>query len=159
MADDVRRDSAPRESELTLPSLRSVFRRSLRIHVPGPVVALLTGAIVGLVLVGLTSASGQACTALRGTSSCWTPGILLLLAATAVAVLVGWLVLLVAGVGSPGSTSVLGVGLLVVIVLLALLPVLDEGWVVVAVPAVAMLTFVAARWLTTTYAEPGERAR
>jgi hypothetical protein len=30
---------------------------------------------------------------------------------------------------------------------------------VIAVPAIAMLTFVAAWWLTTTYAEPGERLR
>jgi hypothetical protein len=31
--------------------------------------------------------------------------------------------------------------------------------VVIVVPLLAMLTFSAAWWLTTTYVEPGERAR
>jgi hypothetical protein len=55
--------------------------------------------------------------------------------------------------------SFLGVGLLVVVILLALLPVIADRWIVVVVPVVAMLTFAAARWLTTTYVEPGERVR
>ena len=58
-----------------------------------------------------------------------------------------------------GSTSFLGVGLLVVLILLALLPVLEEWWVVIAVPVLGMVTYGASWWLTTTYVEPGDRPR
>jgi hypothetical protein len=129
----------------------------MRVHAPGPVAALVTGAVVGLALVGLTVGSLRLCTALRGTDSCGKPGIFILLAITAVAILLGSLLLRLTGVAAHGSTSFLGVGLLVVVLLLALLPVLDEWWVVFVVPAVSMLTFVGSWWLTTTYADPGER--
>jgi hypothetical protein len=166
MADDDRHDPAEPDEHLRsleLPSLRSALRRRerkpIRIHVPGPVSALLTGVVVGLALVGLTSASLGLCTSMRGTSSCGKPGILLLLVITLVAILLGSLLLRLLGVATCGSTSFLGVGLLVVLILLALLPTLDEWWVVIVVPALAMLTYLAAWWLTTTYVEPGERAR
>jgi hypothetical protein len=133
-------------------------RRPIRLHVPGPLAALLTGAVVGLVLVGLTSASLHVCTSWRGTSSCGNPGILLLLAITVVAVVLGAVLLRLLGVATAGSTSLLGVGLLVVLVL-ALLPVVDHGWMAVAVPVLSLLTHLAAWWLTTTYVEPGERPR
>ena len=45
------------------------------------------------------------------------------------------------------------------VILLALLPVIADGWMVVVVPVVAMLTLAAAGWLTRTYVEPGERVR
>ena len=125
----------------------------------GPSVALLVGAVGGVVLVGLTSAGRQACSVMRGTPSCGKPGILLLLAATVVTVLLGALLLRLAGVDTPGSTSFLGVGLLVVVILLGLLPVIDQWWMVIAVPAVSTVTYAAAWWLTTTYVEPGERVR
>jgi len=128
-------------------------------RLPGAVTALLTGAVVGLALVGLTDASLGLCTAARGTSSCGKPGIVLLLAITLVAIGLGALLLRVLGVATYGSTSFLGVGLLAVLVLLALLPVLEHWWVLIVVPGVAMLTYLAAWWLTTTYVEPGERAR
>ncbi len=128
-------------------------------HLPGPVAAPITGAVVGLAMVGLTAGGLHLCTSVRGTDSCGKPGILVLLVITAVAILLGSLLLRLAGVAAHGSTSFLGVGLLVVLILLALLPVLDESWVVIAVPAIAMLTFLAAWWLTTTYAEPGDGQR
>lgn len=134
-------------------------RRSVGIHLPGPVAALLTGAVAGLVLVGLTAASLHLCTLLRGTSSCGKPGVLLLLLITLADVLLGALLLRLLGVRPAGSTSLLGVGLLVVLILLALLPVVDRWWMVVVVPVLAMLTHLAAWWLTTTYVEPGERPR
>lgn len=133
--------------------------RRLRIHLPGPVAAALTGAVVGLVLVGLTAGSLHLCSSMRGTSTCGKPGILLLLLITVVAIVLGSVLLRLGGVGPHGSASFLGVGLLVVLILLALLPVLDEWWVVIVVPALAAVTFVAAWWLTTTYVEPGDRAR
>lgn len=134
-------------------------RKPIRIHLPGPVAALLAGVVVGLVLVGLTSASLGLCTSMRGTSSCGKPGILLLLVITLVAIFLGSLLLRLLGVAPHGSTSFLGVGLLVVLILLVLLPTLDEWWVVIVVPTLAMLTYLASWWLTTTYVEPGERAR
>ena len=142
----------------TAPGARRV-RRSHRLPLPGPVVTLVTGAVVGLALVGLTSASLHLCSSVRGTSSCGKPGILLLLVITGAMILLGSLLLRVGGVSAHGSTSFLGVGLMVVLILLALLPVLDEWWVVIVVPVVAMLTYAAAWWLTTTYVDPGERAR
>ncbi len=145
--------------EAPQPARRRTARASLDLHLPGPLVALLVGAVAGLALVGLTEAGLRGCTALRGTSSCGKPGILLLLAATVLTVLLGSLLLTLAGVDSAGSTSFLGVGLLVVVILLALLPVIFHWWMVIVVPVVAMATYAAAWWLTTTYVEPGERAR
>jgi len=143
------------------PEPRRRRRRPVRLHfgVPGPVAALLTGAVVGLALVGLTSATLRLCTAWRGTSSCGNPGILLLLAIVVATMALGALALRLLGVATAASTSLLGVGLLGVVVLLALLPVLDRGWMVVAVPLLSMLTHLAAWWLTTTYVEPGDRPR
>ena len=134
-------------------------RPRIRLHLPGPLVALLTGAVVGLTLVGMTSASLHLCSAMRGTSSCGTPGLLLLLVITVAMVILGSVLLRLAGVETSGSTSFLGVGLLVVVILLALLPVIFDRWMVVVVPLVAMATYAAAWWLTTTYVEPGERIR
>ena len=126
-------------------------------RLPGWLAALLTGSVVGLVLVGLTAGSLHLCTAMRGTDSCGKPGLLLLLAITAAVILLGSLLLRLAGVGPHGSSSFLGVGLLVVLILLALLPVLDEWWVVIVVPVVSALSFYASWWMTTTYSQPGER--
>jgi hypothetical protein len=128
------------------------------LHLPGRLVAPVTGAVVGLALVGLTSAGLHLCSGVRGTSSCGTPGLLLLLVITAAAVFLGSVLLRAAGVASSGSTSLLGVGLLVVIILLALLPVIFRWWMVIVIPLVAMATYAASWWLTTTYVEPGERA-
>jgi hypothetical protein len=145
------------ETDGTAPRPRP--RRHVNLHLPGPVVALLTGAIVGLVLVGLTSASLNLCSSMRGTSSCGKPGILLLLVITVAVVFLGSLLLRIAGVDAHGSTSFLGVGLLVVVILIALLPVIFHWWMVIVVPVVAMLTYAVSWWLTTTYVEPGERMR
>jgi hypothetical protein len=144
------------EPEPPPPPKRRRERKPLRLHLPGPVAALLTGAVVGLAMVGLTSAALHLCTTWRGTSSCGNPGILLLLAITVVAAVLGAGLLRLLGVRTAGSTSLLGVGLLGVLVLLALLPVVDQWGLVIAVPVLAMLTFVAAWWLTTTYVEPGD---
>lgn len=146
------------DEELQEPKRRRQ-RKPIRLHMSGPLVALLTGAVVGLALVGLTSASLHVCTSMRGTPSCGTPGVLVLLVITVAVVFLGSLLLRLADVETHGSTSFLGVGLLVVLILLALLPVLDDWWVVIAVPVLAMLTFLAAWWLTTTYVEPGDRVR
>ena len=159
MADDERHDADERNSSLELPSLRSAFRRRrdrrlIRLHLPGSLVAPVTGAVVVLALVGPSSASRHLCSSMRGTPSCGKPGLLLLLVIAVAVILLGSLLLRVAHVDTHGSTSFLGVALLVVLILLALLPVLDDWWMVIAVPVLAMVTFFAAWWLTTTY-DPG----
>jgi hypothetical protein len=176
MADDERQDPDHLDTRLELPRLRSPFRRrtpepaesaqkdteiapSRHVTTRRPLTAAVIGAVVGLAMVGLSAGSLQVCTGLRGTPSCGKPGILVLLAIIAVAILLGSALLRLAGVAAHGSTSFLGVGLLVVLILLALLPVLDEWWVVIAVAALSAATFAAAWWLTTTYAEPGRQPR
>jgi hypothetical protein len=176
MADDERQDPDHLDTRLELPRLRSPFRGrapepaesahrdteiapSRHVTTRRLLAAVVTGAVVGLVMVGLSAGSLHVCTGLRGTPSCGKPGILVLLAITAGAILLGSALLRLTGVKAHGSTSFLGVGLLVVLILLALLPVLDEWWVVIAVPALSAATFAAAWWLTTTYAEPGRQPR
>src|SRR4051812_30063755 len=124
-------EPAPEDGSAPEPRRRRE-RKPVRLRVPGPVAALLTGAVVGLALVGLTSASLHLCTTWRGTSSCGTPGILLLLAMVVVVAVLGAALLRLLGVATAGSTSLLGVGLLGVLVLLVLLPVVDRWWMMVA---------------------------
>jgi hypothetical protein len=126
-------------------------------NVPGPIAAAIAGAVAGLVLVGGTWAAMHLCTLVRGTPSCGLPGIGLLLLIVVVAALAGSLLMSYLGVAAHASAGALGTGLVVVIVLLALLPYDDHGWMVVVVPGLAVITFVAAWWLTKTYVEPGER--
>jgi hypothetical protein len=134
-------------------------RRSWRrLEVPGRLAAVLTGAVVGLVLVGLTAAGQQLCTVVRGTSSCGTPGLFLVLVIVALVIALGALLLRLLGVETPLSTSLLGVALLDIVILLALLPVVERWWMVIAIPVLAMLTFPASYWLTSTFAPRGEHA-
>jgi hypothetical protein len=132
-------------------------RRRMRMHLPGPLASVVTGLLAGLALVGLTAGALHACSSMHGTSSCGKPGILLLLAITAIVILLGSLLLRLLGVAAAGSTSFLGVGIAVVVILLALASVLDQSWVVIVVPTLTMLTYLAAWWLTTAYAAPADR--
>ena len=76
---------------------------------PGTVAALLTGAIVGLLTVGGTWGLLHLCSALRGTSTCGGPGVLLLLALLAALVFVGGGLLRAWGVSEPRSISFLAI--------------------------------------------------
>jgi len=142
----------PAEEQAARPRRRPIALRLPR-HLPGPLAAVVTGALAGLALVGLTWAGLRGCTSLRGTSSCGTPGVLVLLVIAALTVVLGSVLLRLAGVAAAGSTSLLGVALLVVVVLLALLPVLDQAWVVVVIPLTSACTFAGSWWVTTTYAD------
>ena len=81
--------------------------------------AVLTGLLVGGLIVAATAGSLRICTEVKGTSSCGGQGFFLLVAILVVAVLVG-AALLRARVPEPGSTSFLAVGLLSVVALLFL---------------------------------------
>lgn len=116
--------------------------------------ALVTGLVVGAVLVGLTWAGMRGCEAARGTSSCGTgPGMLGLIAILVLAVVVGSVLLRGFGVPDPGATSFLAVGLTGAIALLFLVDVLDTWPMLIVIPAVTAATFLLSWWVTTTFVE------
>ena len=53
------------------------------------------------------------------------------------------------GVPHAGSTSLLAVGILAVLVLVFLLGSLDEGWALVAVPVASAIAYAASWWVTS----------
>jgi hypothetical protein len=117
--------------------------------------AILTGLVVGVLVVAATSGALRICTEVRGTSSCGRQGFFLLMAILAVAVLVGAALLRLTHVSEPGSTSFLAVGLLSVATLLFLVDSIFEWWMVIAIPLVSMVTFLLAHWVTTSHVDPG----
>jgi len=122
----------------------------------GPVpAALVTGLLVGVITVGLVWASQRLCEVLRGTSSCGNAGFLLLLAVLVLAGLLGGTLLRAFGVEEGGSTSFLAMGLVAVVLMLVLADQLFAWWMVLVVPAVAMLAFVVSQRVTTAMVDPG----
>lgn len=135
------------------PAPAAVRRERIVPEVPGRVAAAVAGLLAGAVIVGLTAASFEICSAIRETDSCGNGGILLLVAILVIAVLVGSVVLRVLKVPEPGSTSFLAVGLTSVIALLFLVDLLFEWWMVIVIPLVSVVMFVCSHWVTTTFVE------
>lgn len=133
---------APRESRAPL--------------VNGLTAAVITGLLIGALMVGLTAASLRLCESVRGTSSCGNPGFLLLVAILIATVVLGSALLRFWRVPDPGSTSFLAVGLLAVLTLLFLVDVLANWWMIIVIPLLSALTFVLSYWVTTTLAAPAE---
>ncbi|WP_345521073.1 hypothetical protein [Nocardioides conyzicola] len=124
------------------------------VRLPGGWAAVVvTGLLVGLVLVALTWGSLQTCERVQGTSSCGTAGYPMLGLVVAVAVLVGALLLRLTHVPDPVSSSLLGVGVAAVVVLVALIDHLDQPAVVVVIPLLCAATFAGAHWLSTAVIE------
>jgi hypothetical protein len=118
--------------------------------VPGVVAALGAGLVVGLLAVVLTWLAGVGCDAVRGTTSCGGAiGLPVLVVGLALLAWVGSLLLRALGVGDPGSTSVLAVGILAVLVMVFLLGSIDEWWMVIAIPALAIVGYLVSWWVTT----------
>jgi hypothetical protein len=115
---------------------------------------VVTGLLVGLVVVGLTWASLRTCEAVRGTTSCGTAGYPMLGLVLVLAVLAGGTLLRLAQVPDPVSTSLLAVGCAAVIALVFLIDHLDQPAMVVVIPLVCAVTFAGAHWLTTAVIEP-----
>jgi hypothetical protein len=115
---------------------------------------VVTGLLVGLVVVGLTWASLRTCEAVQGTTSCGTAGYPMLGLVLVLAVLAGSTLLRLAQVPDPVSTSVLAVGCAAVVALVFLIDHLDQPAMVVVIPLVCAATFAGAHWLTTAVIEP-----
>lgn len=137
--------AAPREKrEFRLPAISSM------------VAALITGAVTGALMVGLTGAGFRFCEVVQGAPTCGDPGLLLLLAIVIVVVLVGKALLAAWDLPDPGSTSLLAVGLLSVVALLFLVDALFNWWMIIVIPLLSMLCFALSHWVTTAFAEGDE---
>lgn len=148
-----RTDTAPVADEAEEEKPRREFRLP---QIGGMAAALLTGAFVGLVLVGLTGAGFRLCEVVQGTSSCGDPGFLLLAAILVVVVLLGSALLRAFSLPDPGSTSFLAVGLLAVAALLFLVDVLFSWWMIIVIPVLSMLCFGLSHWVTTAFVDTDE---
>lgn len=114
------------------------------------VATAVTGLVVGLLVVVLTAGSLALCESVRGVSSCGGgPGFLLLVLVMAGMVLLGGLMLRLAKVPDPTSTSFLAVGLLAVLSLLFLVDVLEEWWMIIVIPLLSAGMFLLSHWVTT----------
>jgi hypothetical protein len=133
------------------PAEAALVRRPLpTLSLAGLPAAAVTGVVVGALGVLLVWLAGVGCEAVRGTSSCGGgPGLLLLVVVLGVMAWAGSLLLRVFAVPDAGSTSVLAVGILAVLVMVFLLGSLDEWWTAVAVPVAAVAAYCSAWWVTT----------
>lgn len=143
------REAAPEPEQPSEPK-----RRRRTAPVAGLTAAMVTGGIVGLGTVGLTWGSMRLCEVVRGTSSCGNPGFLVLLAILVLMALLGKALLRASGVRDPGSTSLLGIGLVAVLALLFLVEQLLHWWMAIVIPVAAVATFALSYWVTTTFVEP-----
>ena len=125
--------------------------RGWRIPHLDPVPAtIITGAIVGLVSVGLGLAALRMFTELRGVAGGGgTWGSLTLVVVTFIAFALGERLLTAFGTPLPRLTSFLAVVLTMIVILGALLGPTDSALGIVIVPVLGALTFFAAHWLLT----------
>lgn len=152
-----RTDTAPVDEPVADEAAEEKPRREFRLPQIGDMpAALLTGAFVGLVLVGLTGAGFRLCEVVQGTSSCGDPGFLLLAAILVLVVVLGSTLLNAFSLPDPGSTSFLAVGLLAVAALLFLVDVLFNWWMIIVIPVLAMFCFALSHWVTTAFVETDE---
>jgi hypothetical protein len=146
----------PDGPEEPAPGVRKASRAVSLPAIGGQAAAIVTGLVVGALLVGLVWGSLRLCEVARGTSSCGQPGFLVLLAILVLLVLVGRALLKGFGVDDAGSTSFLGVGVVAVVVLLFLSGQLFEWWTALVVPAAAVVSFALAHWVSTAFVETPE---
>ena len=117
--------------------------------------AVVTGVVAGLMMLGLVFLGFEGCEAARGSNSCGTaPGLLLLVLVLTLTVIASGLLLRYFRVPDPVSTAFLAVGLVGVVSLLFLVEVLDTWPMLVVIPVLSAVAFLASWWITTTYVEP-----
>jgi hypothetical protein len=132
-------------------------REAIKVRRPGGMlVAIPTGLVVGLGMVGLTWAGLRLCETVQGTSSCGGTGYPLLAAILVLMVVVGTLLLKLGRVAEPGSTSFLAVGLTAVLALLFLVDSLLDTAMIVVIPVISAASYAAAHWVTRTFIEPAQ---
>lgn len=121
---------------------------------PGIVAALVTGAVVGILAVASVWLSTTACEAVRGTGSCGGgPGLVILVATLLLLAYLGGWMLRGFGVAEAGSTSFLGLGSAVVVLLALFSQSFDEVWMVVVAPVVTVAGYALAWWVTSQIAQ------
>jgi hypothetical protein len=128
----------------------------IKLTLPGidpRIATALTGALVGLLGVVLAFLTSRGCETVRGVGSCGGFGLLALLLIVAIEIVLGAALLKAWRIHDPVSTSLLGVGLVAVFVLLFLLSSLESVWTVLVVPVVSALAFVLSWWVTETFVE------
>lgn len=146
VAPAVKAEPAPDE-----PVRRREASRLPSVALAGLPAAAVTGVAIGALAVLLAWLAGAGCSVVRDTSSCGgAVGLPLLLAGLVLLAWAGSLLLRVLGVTDAGSTSVLAVGVMAVLVMVFLLGSLDERWALVAVPLVAAVAYVASWWVTSS---------
>ena len=123
---------------------------------PGRVAAAITGLLVGLALVGATAGALRGCEAVQDTATCGSAGFPLLVAIVVLMVVLGSVLLRMFRVPDPGSTSFLAVGLVSVVALLFLIEVIDSWWMVIAIPAISVASYLLSHWVTTTFIETAD---
>lgn len=136
-------------------------RRRRELPLSGLPAAAVTGVVVGGLAVLLAWLATTSCEAVRGTSSCGGgPGLLILVAVLILLAWAGAWLLGRFGVPEAGSTSLLAVGIMAVLVMVLLLGSIDEWWMVVAIPVVTVIGYGISWWVTTSVmdGEPGADA-
>lgn len=129
-------------------------------RVPGPVAAVGAGLVCGLIGIVLSIGSLRGCEAVRGVGTCGGIGLFALLAILVVEIFIGAAILGACRVKDSFSTSFLGVGIAAVVIVLFLLRYLDDWWMVVVVPLVTAVGYLASWWVTTRFVDlPDDRHR
>ena len=129
-------------------------RRGLALpQIPSRAAAALTGAVVGLLAVGLTWLGLQGCELVRGTTSCGGVGLMMLLVILAAMVVLGAVMLKAWSIPDATSTSVLAVGLIAVVCLLLLMDVLTSTWLLLVIPLVGAVTYALSHAVTAKFVE------
>ena len=127
---------------------------SRRPALPGPMGAVLAGLVVGAAGAAGTYGGLRSCEAINGTPSCGASGLGYLVAIAVGMVAIGWLLLRLLGIEDPLSTSFLGVGIVVVVVLAGLTGVIFSAWMFLVIPLLAAAAYTLAHWVATRFVEP-----
>lgn len=154
-------EGAPAEPVVGVAGGRSAARRlghdfSLP-AIPGVVAVIVTGLVVGAFGAGATYLTMAGCEQVRGASTCGGSGLFLLVAILILMILLGAVMLKVAKVSDPGSTSFLAVGVLGVIALLTLTDVIFSGWMFLLVPIICGTSYALSHWVTTRAVDEPDR--
>lgn len=119
-------------------------------HIDPRAATPITGAVVGLISVGLGLGALQIFNAVRGVAAGggqW--GSLTFVVVTFIAIVIGDLLLRAFGTAQSGLTSFLGVILAIVALLAFFLELADSRWALVLVPVLLAATYFLAHWVLT----------